>query len=414
MQKRTGNVDTFMVVGKVFEVSLLAFFVVTAFGIFDFVLPFFTETFTDNMAVIGLTVALLYLGSMFAEVPVGLMVDKYGRKSVLLVAIFELAIMGSVYYFTRSLTQLMLMEFVFGVLSVAFWVPSAVLVRDYSPQKMMGKLEGFYLTLSQIGWVIGPLIGGVIGSYFGIRANFIMVTAFLVVSFVYGAIVLEKKHFHGGKILKKVVNFVVFKEYRRVHPFSMTLFFLCFCLNMWIGVQWVFIQLACDRMFHLPEQMIGAMFAALMLIEVLLYFPAGYFMDKIGVKYIITCGFALLTVSAVLAYLSTNPFKFFFFLMLCAGATGWIAPGVESMLTKIIGSKNVGEMTGVFDTSKDLGLVMGPLVGGIIAQICMNAKVPFILVGIMALIGFGFSFHFWTRPKGAKPVDVVVTPPKKK
>jgi len=83
-------------------------------------------------------------------------------------------------------------------------------------------------------------------------------------------------------------------------------------------------------------------------------------------------------------------------LFLSAGSIGWILPGTEALLTEITPAHKRGEMTGIFDTSKDIGLIIGPLVGGILADLTFNIMSPFLLVTIMSVLGVIFGLKLWT------------------
>ncbi|HIJ97594.1 TPA: hypothetical protein H1009_00735, partial [archaeon] len=58
--------------GRVLKISLLAFIAVTAFGVYDFTIPYFTEDISESLMIIGITVSLMYVASFFFEIPLGL------------------------------------------------------------------------------------------------------------------------------------------------------------------------------------------------------------------------------------------------------------------------------------------------------------------------------------------------------
>ncbi len=388
--------------GGIFKISIAALLVVTAFGIFDFILPYFTEGITENMFLIGLTVSLVYFASFFAEVPIGLLVDKFGRKSVMVASLLLLAGMGGVYFFVTDLILLMILELVFGVIAVAFWVPSSVLVRDYSPKGRFGKSEGIYFTFMQGGWIIGPVIAGFIADGIEPRYAFLAFSTFALAGVVYSHFALTKRSpRRKAALLKdtaKLFNLMrSFKGYVRMHKHSLPLYLTSVFANIWIGIEWVFIQIASSRVFGLNEIAVGFIFAAMMGVEGSLYFTAGHIMDKVGKKFVLLAGFLLLFTSTYYAFLSTNVYMFLFFILIGAGALAWIVPGTEAIATELIPIQKRGEMTGVFDSSKDFGLMIGPLAGGAIAQLLNAPMAPFLLVAVVSAVGVFVSIMFWKR-----------------
>ncbi len=371
--------------GCLLETSLLAFIVIFAIGIYDFIMPLFIEDFDVNPFIIGLTVSLVYIASFIFETPVGALVDRYGRRETLAVGLAGLGITGIVYYFSRSMIHIALLGLVFGIFSLAFWVPSAVLVREASPKKGTALSFGIYLTSCQLGWIFGPILASFVAFYFSMKYNFLILAALMFIALIYTVTVVRKKKIPKHTI-KFVAPFKIYQRYARMHRHSIPLYFLSMSLSVWIGLEWVFVQLASENVFHFNEIVIGLLLGAMMTIEGLLYISSGFFMDKVGKHWIIIAGFFLLYASTYLAFLSVSAAQFIFCMLLAAGAVAWIFPGCEAVLTDIAPEDELGEMTSVLDSSKDLGLIIGPTVGGALVTYSGNYLAPFLLISIIAAI----------------------------
>lgn len=393
----------------VFKASVLSFIAIFAFAIYDFVLPLFTEARADNYAVVGIIISLVYVASLLSEVPIGLAVDKYGRIKVLIIAMSLLGILGIVYFFINNIIYLAVLSLIVGIISVAFWVPSTVLVRDFSPRKMLSLSEGVYLTITQIGWIAGPIIAGIISMEFSDKFNFLFF-AILMFTAVGAAFAIfkgreakkfksieKKAHKHKPRISLLITTF---SEYMKLHKHATPLYILSLIAYLWISLEWAFIALAGMDKFGFSEIAVGLILGVMMAIEGILYFSSGYLMDKVGTKYILTSGFFLLFASTYFIFLSNNPAVFIFSTFLAAGSTSWILPGTESLLTKIVPANILGEMSSVFDTSKDFGLIIGPLIGGVLASQTNNPQSAFVLVCITAAVACLFSgYIFWPDKK---------------
>lgn len=372
-------------IGCLLETSVLAFIVIFALGIYDFIIPMFIEGFKVTPFIIGLTVSLTYVASFLFETPIGAIVDKYGRRETLAVGLAGLSIIGLVYYFSRSIVDIALLALIFGVFSLAFWVPSSVLVRESSPKKCPAMSFGIYLTSCQLGWILGPILASFVAFYFSMKYNFLIIAALMFIGLVYTVAVVRKKKI-AKHTLKLVMPSKIYLRYARMHKHSIPLYFLSMSLSIWIGLEWVFVQLASENVFHFNKIVIGLLLGAMMAIEGLLYISSGFFMDKVGKHWIIIAGFFLLYTSTYLAFLSVSAAQFIFCMLIAAGAVAWIFPGCEAVLTDIAPEDELGEMTSVFDSSKDLGLVIGPTVGGALVTYFGNYMAPFLLISIIAAI----------------------------
>ena len=383
--------------GRVLKISLLAFIAVTAFGVYDFTIPYFTEEISESLMIIGITVSLMYVASFFFEIPLGLAVDRFGRKKVMLASLAGLVAMGALYFFAEQIWQLMVMGFVFGTIAVAFWIPEAVLIRDYSPKKMYGLSESVYLAISQVGWIIGPIIAGIAATQLDLKYNFLLFSALVSVGIVYAGLTLERDSVRGQQ-RKQAKLFALaksFKEFIGIHKYALPLYVLSIAVNIWVGIEWVFVQIAGSNVFGLSEGAVGAVLGGMMAVEGLLYLSSGYLMDKVGAKYIMLAGFLLLFSAAYFAFLSTNAYMFVFFLLLAGGSVAWIAPGTEALATTIIPENKRGEMTGVFNSAADIGLMLGPLLGGIFGQFLGGPMIPFVYVAIVAGVAVFISLKLW-------------------
>jgi len=392
----------------VFKASIISFIAIFAFAIYDFVLPLFTESQSDSFAIVGIIMSLVYVASLVSEVPVGLAVDRYGRIKVLIISMSALGALGIVYFFSSNVLQLALLSLVAGVISVAFWVPSTVLVRDFSPRKMLSRSQGVYLTITQVGWIAGPIVAGIISTALSDKFNFLFFSMLMFAAVGSAFLIfrgkdvrkfrhMEKGHIHIPRI-KLLIN--SFSTYMHLHKHAVPLYILSMIAYMWISIEWAFIALTGMETFGFNETAVGIILGMMMAIEGLLYFTSSYLMDKVGTKYILTSGFFLLFSTTYFIFLAHTPAVFIFATMLAAGATSWIIPGTESLLTKIVPANIMGEMSSVFDTSKDFGLIVGPLVGGCIASYLANPQAAFLIIFLSAAVACLFSgYIFWPDKK---------------
>jgi MFS family permease len=400
--------------GGVFKATIVSFIAILAIGIYDFILPIFTEGQSDSFAIVGLIVSLVFVASLLSEIPIGLAVDKYGRIKTILLSMLGMGILGIVYFYTQNLFAIALLSLAFGTVAVAFWIPSTVLIRDFSPRRMLSQAQGIYMTITQGGWIVAPIIAGIVAARFSDRHNFLAIAALMFVAIAAGLMIfkgkkakqfqqLEKGHKHKPRL---TLVKTLFKEYLGTHKHAGPVYALTFAIYIWIAISWTFVAIAGIARFGFTEEIVGFLFGAMMAVQALIYYTSGFVMDKIGKKYIITAGFLLLFAASYFMFLSTTPAVFIMSALIATGTVAWVLPGTEALLTEIIPPKVYGEMSGVFDTSKDLGLTIGPLSGGLLATYLANPLAPFLFVvivsGAAALLS-GYVFWPQKRIKG-KPI----------
>lgn len=133
------------------------------------------------MNMIGLTksqIGFLYTFGAVAGAAVspfaGFMTDRLGRKRVLLssMGLFSLVFFG--YALTKSYAVLFLVQAGEGVAWAAMGVAATALVADRVPEIHRGKAMGIYNMTWNLGWIIGPSLGGVLADHAGFHFMFFL------------------------------------------------------------------------------------------------------------------------------------------------------------------------------------------------------------------------------------------------
>jgi len=126
---------------------------------------------TDVAAYIGFLTAL-YAAMQFVFAPVlGALSDRLGRRPVLLISLGGAAINYVLMAFAPSLWLLMIGRAIAGLTSANTSVATAYLT-DITPEDTRAKRFGLFNAMFGIGFILGPVIGGVLGDYW-LRLPFI-------------------------------------------------------------------------------------------------------------------------------------------------------------------------------------------------------------------------------------------------
>lgn len=116
--------------------------------------------------------------------------DRYGRRPVLLLSLAAFALDYMMMGFAPTVGWLFLGRAIAGVAG-AVYSPAMAYVADVSPQEKRAQSFGLMGAAFGLGFIIGPALGGLLGS-FGPRAPFFAAAALAAVNFIYGLIVLPE------------------------------------------------------------------------------------------------------------------------------------------------------------------------------------------------------------------------------
>ena len=120
----------------------------------------------------------------------GALSDRLGRRPVLLVSITGLGIDFLVMAFADSLAMLLAARLVGGITAATMSVSTAY-IADITPAEARGRGFGLLGAAFGMGFIVGPLLGGVLGAI-DLRWPFLAASALALVNALYGGFVLPE------------------------------------------------------------------------------------------------------------------------------------------------------------------------------------------------------------------------------
>ena len=136
-----------------------------------------------------LTLSYALMQFVFSPI-LGNLSDRYGRKPILLASLAALAIDYVLIGLAPTLAWLFVGRIIAGIAGATFATANAV-VADIIPAAQRAKYFGFNGAAWGLGFVIGPVIGGLLGQY-GPRVPFFAAAAFTAVNFLIALAVMRE------------------------------------------------------------------------------------------------------------------------------------------------------------------------------------------------------------------------------
>ena len=137
------------------------FLVMVGFGIIIPVLPFYAENIGASPAQLGLLMAAYSVTRLLFAPMWGRLSDRIGRKSVILIGIFGLAISFFLMAVSSALWMLFAARIIGGFLSSANMPAVMAYVADITTQEDRGKGMGIIGAAIGLGFIFGPAMGGI-------------------------------------------------------------------------------------------------------------------------------------------------------------------------------------------------------------------------------------------------------------
>jgi len=306
--------------------------------------------------------AALYAAMQFLFAPMlGALSDSLGRRPVLLVSLAGAAINYVVMAVAPQLWMLLLGRALAGLTSANVSVAMAY-ITDISPPEKRARRFGLFNAMFGIGFIIGPVLGGVLGDY-GVRLPFIAAAVLNAGNLLLALFILpESRKGDGHRVHLGMFNPLLSLRWaftmKSVLPVVL-LFFALSATGEAYGTCWA---LWGGDVFHWNGLWIGlslGLFGACQaVIQALLPSPATRLLgDRWAVLAGIACNCAALVVIAF------TGLGWVVFLVMPAFALGGIGtPALQSLSTRLVAPSDQGRLQGVLASAVSLASIVAPLV----------------------------------------------------
>jgi MFS transporter, DHA1 family, multidrug resistance protein len=159
------------------------------------ILPLFIEEVgnlkTQVASTTGLMFAVTGATAAISAAAIGYLSDRKGHKQVLIVNLFITGVLWVTHALARNIDQLLVVRIIFGFAAGGNLPTMNALVGKLIPKESYGKAYGLMASMASLGMTLGPLVGGIMASYMGLRWPFVVVG--LLLSLVVIPIILSLK-----------------------------------------------------------------------------------------------------------------------------------------------------------------------------------------------------------------------------
>lgn len=350
------------------------------------VLPNFVKTILETEASVSIFYSGMALVMLLAAIISTYLFKRLDRaKTVKGSMIIASAAFLSLVFSTRihSLAIINSLHVIF-VLFIAMSL--SLYVRDFAKSKNLGEEEGKYFKYSNLGYLIGPLIGGFVASYAGYELVFILSSlSFIIAFFYFNHLQLVKNHpalnpknqLKNYKIVSSLKQY--FANRNRCKAFAFTLF-----LMIWTGFKRLYVPLYVVFSGYI-ESLTGIILALTILPLILLEVKTGEYADKHGVRKPISFGFIIMAISLLVIFFSPYILLNFAVIVLAHLGMAFVEPLQEYYLFKNMKEEEEDELYGVYMTADPIAYFITPTIGAITLMV-LPFNYLFLTFGILMII----------------------------
>ncbi len=299
-------------------------------------LPSMAIFFDTSYEIMQLAIALFLLVNAAAQVIVGPLSDRFGRRPIILwgIALFALATLGCIFAPTAEIFLFFRMT---QATIVVGMVLSRAVIRDMVPTNEAASMIGYVTMGMSIVPMAAPALGGYLSEIFGWQINFWLMFA--------AAIALWAMAYRDlGETATRAQTSIVaqFKEYPelfgspRFWGYVLAATFTSGTFFSYLGGA----PIVADRVYGLSEGQLGLYFGAPAIGYFFGNFISGRYSQRVGIDRMILLG-ALLTAAgmalafAIFSFTNSSAFVFFAFMTFVGLGNGMVLPNANAGMLSV-------------------------------------------------------------------------------
>jgi MFS family permease len=375
---------------KSFQFIFVVFLISLGLGIFDAIFSLYLENILKDPSLVGFVSAIITMIMFFTYLFLTQMYSKYPVTHVWLVSTL---LMGFCLFLLYFFSQIVIFTILIGLVVISMTLhfnTTAIILRHSSTLENIGKIQGYYYTFRNIGWVIGPLISSFILYKFGLLNNFLAIGLFIFsgwLLFLYYQIKAYEENKPQTISLKSIRQNIV-DYFRNKELFK--LYFLRGALSLYWSVFYIFTPLYI--LYNgLSISFVGIFLGVATIPVVIIEYFIAKKIDVILKRELFITGSFLISLFLVLAFVFNGYiYLSLIFILLSIIGAGFLEPTCETYFFNNVNQFIADRYYGVYRTSDSLFSLTSRLFFGFIL-LFLKIKFIYLFTGIFFILIYFIS-----------------------
>jgi MFS family permease len=356
--------------------------------------PLFLDSHGASEMEISFVISLSSLASTALMIPVGFLMERVGKKRMLLIGLLIWTATPVFIGSARNWRIVAPLYVVYNLAEVFVGPARMTMIAEYATPGSQATVFGIMSMDWAVGGIVSPPLSGFLAERSGWHLPFQVAAIVMALALVPALMLKDKKA--GGTQEDRVSALKIF---RREYLTTISLFFIFACaLSTGQSVVGTMLPIFLKNQMDLSLSSIGLFFTGSSVLSLLSQVPGGWLADRYGRKRVI------------LAFLLPIPFIFSAWAMvsdwvamlvlysLFAGCLGMMGSASLALLSDSFPSELKGAAFSVRMTGFRMGSIVGPLLGGYLYS-SLSPKSPFIAAALLFFMGIPLVYLIKEKPK---------------
>jgi MFS family permease len=357
-------------------------------GIINPIMSIYAQDLGATMTQIGLLSSAWSISRLIFSTPVGKLSDKKSKKMIIAAGLLVYSIVSIFYVLAWDFNSLVIIRFIHGLGSAMSMPIAMAYAAELSPEGREGRYMGTMNLAMFSGMGLGPLIGGSLTDMFSLSAPFVVMGGLTALSLVFillflpdQTVTIDSSRERPRSSFKEILSnrrILAAFVYRAINALGRGSIMSFLSLYMVLSYE--------EGGLGLTATMAGLVLSTGQLSTAILQRPGGELADRFNKSKLIIVG-ALISVSGMALF----PFTYSFWTILLARmifsmGSALSMPALSAIAAMEGRGLGVGTTMSVLQSAMSLGMIAGPLMSGVLADL-FNIRLIFFVGSGIALFG---------------------------
>lgn len=255
-------------------------------------IPTLAKSFDVSFGVASGVVTSYMLGNLAGTIPSGWLIDRFGRRPVLIAGPVLSASMAFLVVFSQSFPELLILRFFNGVAAQMWLMARLAAISHGAAASQRGRQVSWMFGMDSTGKLAGPVLGGFIAAALGMRAPFLVYAVLALISLIPTLLFAENTPPRVRKTPGATNTTMRVLTWREIVMPRLPYFGVALFAGLTRGpLQADLLHLYAAFAYHLGPQEIGYLATSAAILSLPIGFIAGWMMDRFGRKHTMVPGF---------------------------------------------------------------------------------------------------------------------------
>lgn len=354
------------------------------------VIALFATSLGATPIIVGSVIGVYSFSNMLGNLLSGIWVDKFGSKRILASSMILAGILVFLYTYVTSPTQLLTLRFFHGF-TAGFIVPAAfaAIGRNDDSNSNSKKMSHSAAAIG-IAAIIGPAMGAILSSRFGIEWLFYTVSLAMVLVGLISLVLIKSQPVTLKKSkIKEDVGFLFIKN-----PLIQSAYVAIFLLLFMQGILTYAMPLKVEEL-NLKIEMTGIYLSVFGIVAILFFvLPSNRIFDRINNQKLMFIGLFINVLSILGLGISTSSISIFLAMIFYGVGFALLFPSTSTIIMKGTSNQNRGKAFGIYYACFSLGVILGAFLSGLLGTsasliFTVGAVIVFIPSFLMLVTQYG-------------------------